>query len=110
MHLAKNPKINFSRKACQNVFATTRYFLFISSHLALSKTKKRSVALQTASVAADDRLMKRVQSWPAGWFCACSKKPSVMSGWFQRAGGHANAHSVIYGHTQMGGGDLFNRT
>lgn len=60
-----------------------------------SKCYQHNAALQTASVTADDRLMKRVQSLPAGWFCTSSKKQPVMSGWFQRAGGHTNTRSVI---------------
>lgn len=65
MHLAKK-YWNFLGKACQNVFATAHVISYLfSSHLTPSMTL-HSVALQTASVAADDRLMKRVQSQP-GW-------------------------------------------
>lgn len=94
MHLAKNAFLKTSSECLI-------YFLLIS----FPASRRHGVASQTASVAADDRLMKRVQSQPAGWFCTCSRKRSVMSGWFRRAGGQRDARPVIYGHAQMGGGD-----
>lgn len=105
MHLDKNTKRIFLGKAGHNFFATTHVISYLVCLILFPAWRKHSVALQTASVAADDRLMKRVQSRPAGWFCTCSKKYTVMSGWFQRAGAHRNARSIIYGHTEMGGED-----
>lgn len=108
MHLANNTKINlfFLQKSLSECLRNHAcYFLFISSHLIPSMTETQRCLADSLSHD-DDRLMKRVQSRPAGWFCTCSKKHSVMSGWFQRAGGHTNARSIKYGHAQMKGGDL----
>lgn len=100
MHLAKNIQISMS----EGQFATTRYFFIYLLLIVFPTRWKHSAALQTASVT-DDRFMKRLQSRPATRFCTYSKKHSVMSGWFQRAGGHTNVPSIICGHAQMGAGE-----
>lgn len=50
----------FSERLCSQAC----YFLFIFLLIPFPVWRKHSAALQTASVAADDRLMKRVQSLP----------------------------------------------
>lgn len=115
-HLDKNTKRNFLGKAGHNFFATTHVISYLLRLILFPAWRKHRVASQTVSVATDDRLMKRFQSRPTGWFCTCCKKHSdvrvVSTGWcsYKRTLNHIWTHTDGRRGPGRGKSHLFNIT